>query len=112
MPIKHVKMISKGSHRYGTRMLRAGDEFDATGETDAKLLTALGRAERAEMSKAAHVPEAAAPRAAKKVAAKKSTRFSPASFIREFQGGLHDAPTIAPDCAATDIVPAEPTEAD
>jgi hypothetical protein len=32
--------------RYAGRMLRAGEEFDARGNQDARLLTAIGKAER------------------------------------------------------------------
>lgn len=44
------KMIAKSSMRYGTRMLRAGDEFEAR-PRDARVLEAVGRARRADEAK-------------------------------------------------------------
>lgn len=43
------KMIAKSSMRYGTRMLRAGDEFEAR-PRDARVLEAIGKARRAAVT--------------------------------------------------------------
>lgn len=41
-----IEMVTKQPHLYGGKRLKAGDAFQVSGESDAKLLTALGRAER------------------------------------------------------------------
>lgn len=44
-----VPMIATKDMRYGTRMLRAADEFEAYDRGQARLLTALGRARLVEV---------------------------------------------------------------
>ena len=98
MPIKYVKMVAKKSMRYGTRAMKAGEEFDVNGETDARLYEALGHADRVDGPKAPApvIPKPAAKVAAKKVAAKKTTsRFSAMSFRRDFDDS--PAPAASPD---------------
>ncbi len=92
MPIKYVKMVAKKSMRYGTRALRAGDEFDANGETDARLYQALGHADRVEGPKAPPPPpKPVRVVAAKKVAAKKTaSRWSPLSLRETFAPPTED----------------------
>ena len=69
-----IKMISKSSHTYGTRRLKAGDEFEVSGQSDARLLHALGRADMvAAKMNAKPVPPAPAPAPAP-VAAKTTGR--------------------------------------
>lgn len=52
----NVKLIAKIPHTYGTRRLQAKDEYEAHGESDARLMVALGRAERAPTAKVKAVP--------------------------------------------------------
>ncbi len=40
-----IRMIAKQPCTYGTRRMVAGDEFDASGRSDARLYSALGWAE-------------------------------------------------------------------
>jgi len=59
-----IRMISMKAHRYGGRQLKVGDEFDAVGRSDVRLLRALGRAEvTAAVVPAVEAPPAAAPAA-------------------------------------------------
>jgi hypothetical protein len=78
MPVKLVKMVAKKSLRYGTRMMQAGEEFDAHGETDARLYAALGYADRRMAAPVVAPPPPVVeavevPRVAYKRAAKKTT---------------------------------------
>lgn len=41
-----IKMICKQDHEYNGRQLRAGEPFEAMSSLDAKVLTAIGKAER------------------------------------------------------------------
>lgn len=53
-----VPMKATKDMRYGTRMLKAGDAFEANDRSQARLLTALGRASAGQVEPA---PEPAAP---------------------------------------------------
>lgn len=62
-----IPMVSIAGHVYAGRRLKPGDAFDARGAGDAKLLVALGRAERAApvvpaIEKAPEAPVVKAPR--------------------------------------------------
>lgn len=61
------KMIAMKSMRYQTRRLRAGDEFDAT-RTDARVLTALGKAKACDAGEAVRLRVVSAPPAEPKKA--------------------------------------------
>jgi len=92
MPTKYVKMIAKKSMRYRTRAMTAGEEFEAHGESDARLYQALGYADRkkAEVEPPpVVVEEQPAPRAYKR-AAKKTSRWAPLAFTSEPAANIED----------------------
>lgn len=51
-----VRMVTTKSHLYAGKRLQVGAEFDARGSQDARLLKALGRAEKALPSAPAPAP--------------------------------------------------------
>jgi hypothetical protein len=54
-----MKMRARKPFRYAGRMLRAGDVFDTRGNQDARLLTAIGKAERVDADADAEARSAA-----------------------------------------------------
>lgn len=75
-----IKMISLKPHLYASKRLVAGQQFEARGQTDARLMIALGRAEIAPVVAApAPVAPASAPRTYRTRAIEAPTDFeSPA----------------------------------
>lgn len=56
-----IRMISLKPHLYAAKRLAVGAEFEASGETHARLLVALGRAARAELKQEVAQTPATAP---------------------------------------------------
>jgi hypothetical protein len=70
-----IKMKSMKSHRYGTRMMAAGDEYEVPGESMARLVEALQWSKRAPAVAPAPVaPPAPAPAPEPAPVAAKTTR--------------------------------------
>ncbi len=102
-----VQMITLKAHVYANKRLTAGERFEATGQSDARLLTALGRATLAP----ADVPREALPPAKpeeRKLAAKPPAEAKPTPdrlfFTRQF--------AEPPATATTMPGSTEPTAAD
>lgn len=97
-----VKMISKTAHLYGTRRLQAGDEFEVRGESDARLLLALRRAERAPkiVEKPAPAPRARKPRVVEPAA----------PVVVEHAASPYDGQPIIPFERTTPLTPSEVVE--
>lgn len=105
--MQKIPMLAKQAFTYAGKKLAPGDAFNAAGQSDRRLLTAIGWAEDA--SEPVPVVVQKVMKAAEKVAAKKAPADAPGTYKRRDMVAQAAAPAPAAAPAAP-AVPAPPAD--